>query len=205
MKYYILLDHFEYEKNVKVAHLLHDQSDGFVMGSLFLARYGIEVVDKLRKEFPRKMLYVETRIVDRPREMVSLACQNGADWVSVMGGSRKEVIHSAASKAHDIGRKIFLDLLTTPFSGQVALEAASLGVDALLFTYFSKQNDKDLTEQWQMVQGNTNLPIFFSGIIDRSLIILLQEIRPFALILGKVITEHDTPELELQFFKESLL
>lgn len=205
MKLYVLLDHLEYEKNIAVAQKVENNADAFIIGNLPLFRYGIDIVDKLRKVFPYKIIHVETKIVDRPREIVSLASQNGADWVSVMGIARKEVIHAATSKAHDLGKKVVLELMDTQFSGQDALEAAGLGVDALLFTCTIPQKDsKDLTESWQMIKGNTTLPIFFSGINDRSLLPLIVEMRPAALILGKVLTEHSDPEQEIQFFKETL-
>lgn len=206
MKLYVLLDHLEYEKNLAVAQKVEKYADAFIIGNLPLLRYGIDIVDKLRKVFPYTIMYVETKIVDRPREIVSLASQNGADWVSVMGVARKEVIHAATSKAHDLGKKVVLELMDTQFSGQDALEAVSLGIDAILFTCTMQQKDpKDLSESWQMVKGNTTLPIFFSGFNDHSLVPLISEMRPAALILGKVLTEHSDPEQEIQFFKEIFL
>lgn len=206
MKLYVLLDHLDYEKNSGIAHKLQNHADGYVVGSLPLLRYGVDIVDKLHKEFPQKPLYVETKIVDRARDIVSLASQSGADWVSVMGGARKEVIHTTASKAHDLGKKVFMDLLDTQLTGQDVLEAASLGVDALLLTQYLKREDyKDFLDRWQMIKGNTTLPIFFAGVTDVEIIPLLIEINPYALILGKVITDAMEPEKEIQIFKEAFV
>lgn len=205
MKIYVILDHIDAERNLALGRKLEEYTDAFVIGSLPLLKHGIAVVDSMRKEFPRTSIYVETKIVDRPREMVGLACHNGADWISVMAGSRKEVIHAATSKAHDMGKKVLLDLIDTPLAGQAALEAASLGVDALLFTYMGQYRDpQECIEAWQMIIGNTALPIFFSGVQYRFLVTLLLEIRPSAIILGKVVTEHEHPAQEIQFFKEAL-
>jgi 3-keto-L-gulonate-6-phosphate decarboxylase len=205
MKLYVLLDHVEYEKNLAIAQNIEEYADAFMIGSLPLMRYGIQIVDDIRREFPRKILCVETKIVERPREIVSLASQNGADWISVMSGARTEVIHAAASKAHDLGKKVVLDLMGIQSSGQEALEAASLGVDALCFTYNKKNGDpKDLIESWQMIKGNTTLPIFFSGVSDQFLLPYIITIDPVVVILGKVITEHVDPRKEIQLFKEAL-
>lgn len=204
MKLHLLLDHLDFEKNSAIAQRLHTYVDAFVIGSLPLLKYGIDIVPKLRKDFPYTTLYVETKIVDKARDMVSLASSHGADWVSVMGGARKEVIHTVTSKAHDLGKKVILDLIDTQLSGQDVLEAATLGVDAILFTNSLTKTDdyKDLIEQWHMIIGNTTLPIFFSGIFDRSILKVIPELNPTALVLGKIITEHPEPEQEIQIFKE---
>lgn len=205
MKLHILLDHLDAEKIFMVASKLEPYADAYIIGSLPLLRYGIEIVDRFRKEFPHKIVFVETKIVDRGREIVSLASQNGADWISVMSGARKEVIHAVASKAHDLGKKLLLDLVDSSLTGQEALEAASLGVDGLLFTYsFKQQDSKDLLDRWHSVKDNTNLPIFFAGLNDYNVMPLIREMKPQALIISKFITDHETPEIEIQNFIQVL-
>lgn len=205
MKIHIVLDYLDYEKNYEIAHILKNEVDAFVVSNILLVRYGIEVLEKLRKEIPEKIVYVDTKIVDRPRELVGLFSQYGADWVSVMAGARQEITHAAASKAHDVGKKIILDLLDTQHPGQEALQAASLGIDAILFTAVSKNGeDPHFVEQWQMVQGNTELPVYFACNATTDMIPVLQEIQPAVVVIGKTITDAFDPLQALKGLKESL-
>lgn len=205
MKLYVLLDHLENEKNLDIAYKTEKSADAFIMGSLPLLRYGISCVQELRKAFEHKIIFVETNIINSPREIVSLVSQSGADWVAVMGGARKEVIHAAASKAHDLGNKVYLDIIDAQFSGNEAFDAATLGIDAIMFTYSLQQDDpKDLIESWQMIKGNTTLPIFFRGMNNHSLIPLLVQMAPTAVIVDTLVTDHAEPDNEIEFLKDSL-
>ncbi len=203
MKFQISFDLIDLEKQLDIARKIADFADIFEIGTLPIFKHGTTAVELFRKEFPKKPLLADTKIVDRGRDAVSIFSQAGSDWISVMGGTSRNVIHGACSKAHDLGKKIMLDLIDSNYPGQTALEAESLGVDALLFHQaHDESNGLSILEHWEMVRGNTNLPIFVSARITRETIDQILHLKPDGIIIGRAILEHEDPISEARFFFE---
>jgi 3-hexulose-6-phosphate synthase len=121
--------------------------------------------------------------------------------ITVLAGTRHTVIHSACNSAHERGKKVMLDLIDASSLGQSALEAKSFGVDALLLT-MPTQDSSQLTflETWDMVKGNTPLPIYISGNISRDMLPMLIDLNPAAIVIGKEITSATNPAAEAEKF-----
>lgn len=201
MKLQISFDSLDIEENLAVAKQVAQYSDILEIGTLPIFKYGAAIVERFREEFPKKILFVDTKIVDRGRDATSIFSQAGADWVSVVAGTSREVIHGACSKAHDLGKKVALDLIDAGAPGQEALEAKSLGVDALLFHQpYDKGESLIFLEEWEMVRGNTTLPIFVSAKITRETIDQILTIKPDGIIIGKAIMDSSDPAAEAKFF-----
>lgn len=201
MKLQISFDSLDIDQNISLAQQVAEYADILEIGSLPIFKYGTSIVERFREEFPKKILFADTKIVDRGRDVTSIFSQAGADWVSVMAGTSREVIHGACSKAHDLGKKVLLDLIDAGAPGQEALESKSLGVDALLFHQpFDAADSLTFLEQWEMVRGNTTLPIFVSAKIDRDTIDQILAIKPNGIVVGKAIMESNDPAAEAQFF-----
>ena len=201
MKFQISFDGLDLDQQIETAQKLVEYADIFEIGSIPIFKYGAYAVERFRKEFSKKLLFADTKIVDRGRDVVSLFSQAGADWISVMGGTTRDVVHSACSKAHDLGKQIVLDLIDANSPGQTALEAKTIGADTLLF-HRPDEDNKSLAiiEQWQMVRGNTDLPIFVSAKINRENIDKVLELKPDGIIVGKAIMQSDDPISEAHFF-----
>ncbi|OQA33447.1 MAG: 3-hexulose-6-phosphate synthase [Candidatus Dependentiae bacterium ADurb.Bin331] len=170
-----------------------------------LLKHGVKAVEKFRETLPDKTLLADAKIVDRGKNTVTMLVQAGADWVTVMAGTGKEVIHSVATTAHELHKSVMLDLLDACSLGQSALDAKSLGVNALLFhkPYEQKEDPLAFADKWEMVRGNTNLPIFISGKITRESVEKIQILNPDGLVIGKAIIEAPNPAEEAKFFFES--
>lgn len=202
MKFQISFDSLDIDQELTIARQLTGYADIFEIGSLPIFKYGTLVVERFRKEFPNQVLFADTKIVDRGRDVASIFSQAGADFISVMGGTNRDVIHGACSKAHDLGKKVMLDLIDANSPGQTALEAKSLGADILLFhpAYDDEGGPFSFFEQWEMVRGNTDLPIFVSAKISRETIDKVLELNPDGIVVGKSILQSEDPVGEAQFF-----
>ncbi len=202
MKFQISFDTLDIDHNLKVAHQVIHLVDSIEIGTLPILKHGVRVVEIFREQFPHKIIFCDTKIVDRGREIVSLFGQSGGDWVSVMGGTNKEVIQNVCTKAHDMGKKVMLDILDAGSPGQAALDAKSFGVDALMFHQPYDQTGQTLifVEDWNMLKGNTNLPIYISSKVGRDNIDHIIALNPDGIVIGKAITESADPLAEAQFF-----
>lgn len=201
MKLQIAFDITDLDKALDIAKQVEEHSDIFEIGTLLIYKNGIKAVERFREAFPKKTLLADTKIIDRGKEAVATLASAGADWVTVMAGTGKEVIHSAATMAHQCNIKVMLDLVDAASLGQSALESKNLGADALLF--HQAYDEKDaliLLDKWEMVRGNTTLPIFVSAKINRSTIFNIINIKPDGIIVGKSIIDADNPSEEAKFF-----
>lgn len=201
MKLQIAFDMTDLDQAITIAKEVAEHSDILEIGTLLIYKYGIKAIERFRQEFPQKTLLADVKIIDRGKEAVAAIASAGADWVTVMAGTGKEVIHSASTMAHQCNVKVMLDLVDASSLGQSALDAKNLGADALLF--HQAYDEKDaliLLDKWEIVRGNTPLPIFVSAKITRTTIFNILNIKPDGIVVGKSIIDADNPKQEAEFF-----
>lgn len=200
MKLQVSFDSMDLEQAIKVASKVQDYADILEIGTLLIYKYGITAVEKFREQFPEKELLADLKIIDKGADSVNLAVK--ANWISVMSGTSKKAILNASKAAEGNGQKIMLDLIDSPAVGQSALEAESLGVDALLLHgSFDADDPLEFLENWDMIRGNTQLPIFVSSLITKENIETIINLNPQGLVIGKAITEAEDPAAEAKMFR----
>jgi 3-hexulose-6-phosphate synthase len=202
MKLQIAFDLTDLDQALSIASEIEEFADIFEIGSLLMFKEGDRAIARFRAKFPSKVILADLKIIDRGKEAAQVAITAGADWVTVMAGTDRNVIHSVTSSAHELGKKVMLDLLDANSLGQAALEAKSMGVDALLF-HRPADEDAQLTflDRWDMVRQNTKLPVFVSATIDHENIHEIIGIKPSGIVISKSITHADNPKAEAQFYR----
>lgn len=203
MKLQISFDITDLDKALSIATTVAPYIDILEIGTLLIYQHGVTAIKKFKETFPNKAILADAKIADRGKEAVSLFAHAGADWITVMAGTSKNVVHSACTTAQSYGVKIMLDLLDASSAGQSALEAKTLGAHAILFHQPSDDKESLLfLDKWEMIKGNTTLPIFVSAKIKRETINEVMQVRPDGIIIGKSVIESDNPAQEVQFFRE---
>lgn len=201
MKLQIAFDTIDLEHALAVAQSIESEADIFEIGTLLLYKHGDVAVRRFREQFPQMPLLVDAKIIDRSKDVVTLFSQAGADWITIMAGADRNVIHTGCTVAHDLGKKIMLDLSDASSPGQSALDAKSLGVDALIFHKPSVEDAQVLfMDRWEMVKGNSVLPIFISAHISRENIADILEIGATGIIIGSSIVKAADPKEEIAYF-----
>lgn len=203
MKLQISFDLTDLQKAIDIALQVAPFATVLEIGSLLLYKHGTLSIETFRSHFPNATILVDAKISDRAKEAVKVLASAGADWITVMAGTTSNVIHSACTAAHELNKKIMLDLLDASSLGQSALEAKSLGVDALLFhTPHDEETSLTFLDKWDIVRGNTPLPIFVSGKISRDIIDKFLTIKPNGIVIGKSIIEAENPAQEAEFYQK---
>ena len=203
MKLQISFDLADLDKAIAIARDVADYADIIEIGTILIHKYGVKAIEAFREALPNKTLLADTKIADRGAETAALFAQAGIDWITVMAGTSNDVIHSTCNAAHKHNLKIMLDLIDGCSLGQSALEAKNLGVTTLLFHQPHDEPESPLfLDRWEMVRGNTTLPIFISAKIKRTNIAPILAMKPQGLIIGKSIIEAENPRDEAQFFYE---
>lgn len=201
MKFQVSFDIIDLEKSIAIAKEIESYVDIIEVGTLLIYKYGEDAIKNFKQNFPQKTILADAKIIDQSKDAVSILAQAGADWITVLAGSPKNVIHTACLVAHEFGKKVMLDLLDASSIGQSALEAKSLGADALLF---HKPNSEDFQaifyERWEMVKGNTQVPIFITSNISKDNIAEILSIGASGIIISKAITSANNPKEEALYF-----
>ena len=201
MKLQISLDVIDLDQALEIADQVVDSCDILEVGSLLTYKYGLQAIEQFREKFPSKTLLADVKIVDRGKEIVSLLGQAGANWITVMSGTDKNVIHTACTQAEKNNMNVMLDLLDAYSIGQSAMEAKNIGADALLFHQaYDLEAPQTFLDKWDMVKGNTDLPIFVSAHIKRENVEEIIKLDPAGLIIGKSITTAANPKEEAEYF-----
>ena len=204
MKLQIAFDLADLDKALSLAEATQHSSDIMEVGSLLIYKHGVLAVERFKNYFPHKIVLADAKILDRSKDVVTLFAQAGADWITVMAGANKSTVHTACTTAHELGKKIILDLLDASSLGQSALEAKSLGVDALIIHKTPEDDQVTFADRWEMVKGNTTLPIFILPWITRDTLPDIISLKPAGLIIGPAITQAQDPQQEAAYYAQYL-
>ena len=203
MNLQISFDLTDLKKSIEIAKEVEDYADIIEVGAILIYKYGVHAIKEFRANLHKKTILADSKIVDRSKEITTVLAEAGCDWITVMSGTRKSVIQTAAQTAHQFNKKIMLDIVDAQSQGQSALEAKTLGMDAILFhQQYDEENKAIFMDNWELVRGNTDLPIYVSAMINRKNIENLLELKPEGLVIGKSIVDADNPKEEAKFYYE---
>ena len=201
MKLQISFDMSDLKQAIDVAKKVKDYADILEVGTILIHKYGIKAVEKFTQKFPDKDVLADTKIIDRGKDITTIYAESKVKWLTVMAGTSKNVIHRVCSKAETYDIKVMLDIIDSGSPGQSALEAKSLGVDAILFhEAYDTSESLVFLDKLDMVKGNTDLPIFISAKINRDNVAQIIETKPYGIVIGKSITDAPDPKAEAKFF-----
>lgn len=203
MKLQVSFDILDLDKALAIAHEIDQHVDTFEIGLLLIYTYGIHAVEAFRKAFPEKNLLVDLKLIARGYDAIQPFAAAGADWVTVMAGASQNVIHATCNEADKRNVRVMIDLLDSSSLGQSALEAKNVGASALIFYQpYSEKESLTYLDNWDMIRGNTDLPIFIAGKIKRSNVENAIKVKPQGIIIGSSIMEAENPKEEAIFFRE---
>lgn len=202
MKLQISFDTTNLAQALDVAAQVADYTDILEVGTLLIYTHGSAAVEQFKQKFPRKLVMADGKIVDRGKDAVTMFASAGADWITVMAGTSKQVIHSACTTAANLNKKIMLDLVDSTSLAQSAMEAKNLGAHAILFHQPADEQDSLLLDKWELVKGNASVPVFVSAKINRDSIEQIMALKPDGIVIGRSITAAENPLQEAQFYYE---
>lgn len=201
MKLQISFDMTDLDQALSIAKKVNDYCDQFEVGSVMLYQFGTPAVEAFRKNFPDKTIVADTKIIDRGEEITKIMAHAGADWITVMGGTNKNVLYTVARAADRYKLKVMIDLIDADAPGQTAMDAQGFGGDAILMHKpYDEGESLSFLDQWDLVRGNTKLPIFIAAKIDRTNVQKVISLKPDGIIVGQAITNAESPLHEAKYF-----
>lgn len=201
MKLQISFDLTDLEQSLAIAQQVEPFCDQFEIGAVMLYRFGTRAIEEFRKTFARKTLIADCKIIDRGEQLTNLMAQAGADWLTVMGGTNRNVLYTVMQAAQKNNINVMIDTIDAASPGQIAMDAQGLQAHALLI---HKPHDEDdslaFLDRWDLVRGNTSLPIFIAAKINRSNVEQIIKLGPDGIIVGSAITQAKEPAKEAEYF-----
>lgn len=201
MKLQISFDLTDLKQAVQIAHDVEPLCDQFEIGSLTLYACGVEALRTFKTEFPNKKLVADAKIIDRSAEIIELLARAGADWITIMGGTNKHVLFTAVQAARRYNVQLMLDLIDAAAPGQIAMNAQTIGINSILVHKPHDESEtSDFMDQWDLVHGNTQLPLFIAARITRENVAPIIALKPDGIIVGNTITQSPKPAQEAEYF-----
>lgn len=197
----ISFDITDAQKALDIAEKVKDYCDTFEIGNLLLYAQGAQCIEIFKQQFPQKTIMIDSKIIEKGKEITSLLIDYGADWITVMGGTHTNIIHLVTETAHTMKKKVMMDVSDSLSHGQSALEAKNLGIDAIMFhQHYDEYNPAPFMEKWELLRGNTDLPIFIEARITKNTSEAILGLKPAGIIVGKSIMQAKDPVEETKFF-----
>jgi 3-hexulose-6-phosphate synthase len=203
MQMQISYDFTNLSQALEIAKKTASFADIIEVGTPLLLAEGVSAIKEMKALFPDKPILADAKIVDRVSETIPLFCDAESKYITILYGTSNQVIQKAAQVAHSLDSKIVLDLIDPDTMGQGALDAKSLEVDHILFHYPHEVGGTfEYLDQWEIVRGNTDLPIFISGRIEKDHIQDIIKLRPQGIVVGHAITRAKDPEAKARSFRK---
>lgn len=179
-------------------------ADVLELGTSLLFAEGVAAIKAFKQEFGDKIIMADAKLINNIYTTLPLFVSL-VNYTSVLAGAANSNIKHATTLAHEHRSKIVLDLIDSASPGQSALDATTLEVDLILFRRNHELKSYDeLFEQWQSVRGNTTLPIFVEGKIDRQTVTQVIDLKPHGIVIGSAITKSSNPVQEAFYFRQLL-
>lgn len=186
MKIYISFDTNNLTGILELSRSCELYFDHFIMGTLPIYKEGVGILKMLKHEFPKKLMLAKIRVTDYAQEHVHLFSIHGVNAITVLPGMSRTMLHGITLAAHDVGMQVILEIFDTTFMNQAILEAKQLGIDVILLHYFQdKNNPQALSEQWDFIKDNINLPMLLETNFTQEIIDILPVLRPYGIVISE--------------------
>ncbi|MDV0445133.1 3-keto-L-gulonate-6-phosphate decarboxylase UlaD [Methanimicrococcus sp. At1] len=128
----VALDVVEPDRAVRIAEeAAAGGADWIEAGTPLIKSAGMDIIRRLRKIFPDKIILADMKTMDVGAAEVEMAAKSGADVVTILAAADDAVIRQSLLSAKKYGVRIMVDLISFPDPLARAKEVEVLGVDLI--------------------------------------------------------------------------
>jgi len=129
-KLQVALDLLQGKRAVQIAReAVEGGADWVEAGTPLIKSEGMEIVRRLKKEFPGKVIVADLKTMDVGAMEADMAVKSGADVIVIMGVSSDSTISEAVQAAAKFGAKVMVDLMGVRDPLKRGKEVAALGAE----------------------------------------------------------------------------
>jgi len=166
-------------------------ADWLEAGTPLIKSEGMEIVRKLKENFPKKTLIADMKTMDTGAFETEMAAKAGADIVCILAVADDSTIKDALKSARKYGTKIMIDLIGAKDKIKRAKELEKIGIDYLcIHVGIDEQmiGKKPINTLTKIVQ-NTNIPVAVAGGLNSETVADVVKAGASIIIVGGAITK----------------
>jgi len=203
----LALDFVDLRRAIKVAHeAVKGGVDWLEAGTPLIKSEGLEVVRKLRKEFPRHIIVADMKVMDAGRTEVEAAAKAGANIVDVLGVASLSTIAECIEAARNYGCKIIVDMIEVKDVVTRAKAIEKLGANFIaVHTAIDEQmRGKNPFAKVKKVTKAVNVPIAVAGGINSETAALAIKAGAGIVIVGGAISKASNASSAARNIKKAM-
>lgn len=202
----LAIDLINAERAVEIAREAGGHFEILEAGTPLIKSAGIEIVRRLKKEFPQKLIFADLKIMDAGSLEASIAFDIGADIISVCGQASIETVKEAILETRRRNKKIIVDLIGARDMIRLAEELKTLMPDYFCIHIGLDEQKKGRrpTEFLEEYIRKINYPYAIAGGIKPEDIKELIRFKPDIIVVGGYVTKSEDPALAAERLREVL-
>ncbi len=166
-------------------------ADWLEAGTPLIKSEGLEIVRKLKKEFPDKTIVADMKTMDTGALEVEIASKAGADVVCILGVADDETIKEAVRASRKYGTKVMVDVIGVDNKVKRAKELEKLGVDYIcvhvgIDEQMRGENPIEITKE---IVKSVNIPVAIAGGLNSETVVDAVNAGASIIIVGGAITK----------------
>ena len=166
-------------------------ADWLEAGTPLIKSEGMDIVRKLRNQFPSKTIVADMKTMDTGALETEMAAKAGADVICLLGASDDSTILDAVKSARKYGVKLMVDLISVPDIGKRAKDLEKIGVDYLCIHVGidEQMHGKKPHQVLSSLVKHTNLPVAVAGGLNSETVAAMVQTGASIIIVGGAITK----------------
>ena len=204
----VALDNFTLSEALESTKVLAENIDVIEAGTLLCLSTGAESIKILRTLYPEHKIVADLKIVDAGGELACMACQKGADWVTVMCNAADATKTKAVEAATQMGGEMQVELFGN-WTFEQAEEWKKIGLKQVI--YHQSRDALNSGGSWgeenmQLVKklADMGFEVSDTGGLTRDVIKLFKGIPVKCFIVGRNLRNADDPAVEARAYKEEI-
>ena len=181
---------------VALVERVHPFIDLIEAGTPFIKRFGLDVLDLLRRVAPDKLIVADLKAMDAGAYEARIAFDAGADIMTVLGCASDETISGALHEANRCQRRIAVDLIAVPDKLERARQLENMGVHYICIHTGMDQQASGITPlaDLEQIRLAVSIPLVVAGGINVNSIHAIAALGPAVVVVGSHITSASNPE-----------
>ena len=165
--------------------------DWLEVGTPLIKSEGMDVVRKIKKTFPDKIIVADMKVMDTGAFETEMASKAGADIVCILGVADDSTIIESVKSARNYGSKIMVDLIGVKDKIKRAKELEKMGIDYICMHIGIDEQmiGKNPVKILREIVNETNIPVAVAGGINSETAVDVVNAGASIVIVGGAITK----------------
>ncbi len=204
----VALDNFTLSEALESTRVLAPELDVVEIGTLLCLARGAESIQVMRTLYPENIIVADLKIVDAGGELAGMACDNGANWVTVMCNAADATKAKAVEAAAKRGGEMQVELFGN-WTFEQAVEWKNIGLKQVI--YHQSRDALNSGGSWGPANMETvkkltdmDFEVSVTGGLTLDVISLFEGIPIKSFIVGRNLRNVADPAAEARAYKAEI-